>query len=215
VTQQTAIGGTPATAAVAATPGKWMVRGPDGQMYDIGSTVDYNATTTTKQGGINEDFYNKFKQGMLDYYQPQVAEQYNDAAKETTYRLARAGQTRSSTAADETAKLLKQKDIQTGVVRSNADKAAADLRTRVAAERAKAESQLYATENPDVASNTALASIRNISAETPDLTPLGEVFNIATIGGANAAKGYMSQRLGQQYVPGWSTSGRGQKTVTA
>ena len=71
---------------------------------------------------------------------------------------------------------------------------AGDLSSQVASERAKATSQLYATEDPEVSSQQALAAVRDISLKQPDLSPLSALFNVATIGGANIAKGYQSQQ---------------------
>jgi hypothetical protein len=174
---------------------EWAIRGPDGKLYRRGetipTTVEYD--TGVRTGGIGDEFYNKFKQGILDYYMPQVTDQYGDAKNELTYRLARAGTLRSSAATGEVADLAKQNTLNEAKVRSQADTAAADLKSRVASERAKAESQLYATENPEVAANQATAAIRNITAETPELSPLGQIFNIAAIGGANYLKGAMNQ----------------------
>ena len=92
-----------------------------------------------------------------------------------------------SSAANETfADLAKQKEDQETDVRKTADTATGALRTRIANEEAKAEAQLYATENPDVAANQALAAVKNISLDTPSISPLGDVFKTALIGGANA-----------------------------
>jgi hypothetical protein len=184
---------------------KWVIRGPNGQEYEIGQSVtgDESYDTGATTGGIGADFYDKYKQGVLDYYMPQVAEKYGDAKKELTYRLARAGTLRSSMAGEETADLAKQNDLNEGKIRSQADTAAADLKGRVASEKTKAEQQLYATENPDVAANQATAAISNITAEKPDTTPLGDIFSLATVGGANYLKGAQNQNLGKTYVPGW------------
>lgn len=168
--------------------------------------VSYDTGKTT--GGIGDPFYNKFKQGILDYYQPQVAEKYGEAKNETNFRLANAGTLNSTAAIMNLADLVKQNELRTAEVRSKADTAAADLKSRVAAERAKAENQLYATENPDVAANQALAGIRNITAEKPDNTPLGDIFNIAAIGGANYLKGGSDAYYRNKYVPGASAGGR-------
>jgi hypothetical protein len=172
----------------------WLIRAPDGTYYKAGQNIATSQDVETgSYEGFGDKFYNKFKQGILDYYMPQVSDQYSDAKKELTYRLARAGTLRSSAAAEEVADLAKQNTLNEGKIRSQADTAAADLRNRVASEKSKAESQLYATENPEVAANQATAAIRNITAEKPDLTPLGEIFTLASIGGANYLKGAMNQ----------------------
>lgn len=205
--QQAAIS---AQTAAATAPTGYLVKGPDGKTYKVGDTIKYqeNYDTGKKTGGIGSDFFNKFKQGILDYYMPDVKTKYGDARDELTYRLARAGTLRSSVAADETADLAKQNMERQAEVRSKADQAAADLKTRTAAEKAKAESQLYATENPDVAANQATAAIRNITAETPTLTPLGEIFDLASIGGAGYLKGAQNASLSKKYSPGTAAGGR-------
>src|SRR5262249_50281532 len=86
-----------AQAAADAQNTQWLVQGPDGKTYKVGSKIGYSESYDTgkKKGGIGNDFYNKFKQGMLDYYMPEVAKKYGDAKDELTYRLARAGTLRS------------------------------------------------------------------------------------------------------------------------
>ena len=106
---------------------------------------------------------------MVDFYDPQVMDQYGEAKDEATFRLARAGTLNSSAAADVTADLAKQNTLNRADVQAKADAGAADLRSRVASEQAKAESQLYATENPDVATNQALAAVKNIWLAEPEL----------------------------------------------
>jgi hypothetical protein len=188
--------------------GAWQIRGPDGRLYNVGENISYGTQVDTgkRAGGFGEDFYNKFRQGILDYYNPQVAQKFGEAKDETTYRLARAGTGRSSMAADEMAKLDEQNRINKANVQLQADTGAADLRTRVARERANAESQLYATENPDVAANQALAAVRNLSLDQPDVSPLGDIFKVALIGGANALSGYRNQSTLNK-IPGYNKSG--------
>jgi hypothetical protein len=171
-------------------------------------TVAEQYDTGERSGGFNDEFYNKFRQGITDYYMPQVAQKYGEAKDETTYGLARAGTLRSTAAIDEAAKLAEQNRPNRAEVLAQADTGAADIRTRVAAERAKAEQQLYATENPDVATNQALAAVNNIQLDKPDLSPLGEIFKIATIGGANALSGYRNQQF-QNRLPAEYRSGGG------
>lgn len=185
-------------------PASWAIRGPDGRIYRQGeaipTTVEYD--TGGRSGGFGDDFFNKFRQGIVDYYMPQVANQYKDAQDETTYGLARAGTLRSSTANKEVSKLAEQNALNRADVLTKADTGAADLRTRVASERAKAESQLYATEDPTTSVNQALSAVRNISLEQPNLSPLADVFKIAALGGANAMTGYKNQQL-LNTIPGY------------
>lgn len=174
----------------------WALKGPDGKIYNQGDQLNYDTTYDTGQtsGGFDDAFYNKYKQSVLDYYMPQVDKQYSDAKNELTYRLGRSGNIRSSAANTAVADLASQNDINQAGVRNQADTAEGDLRTQVSSERAKATSQLYATEDPEVAANQALASVRDISLSQPNLSPLSALFNVATVGGANVLKGYQGQQ---------------------
>jgi hypothetical protein len=177
---------------------KWMVKGPDGQLHEVGSDVTYGGQEATGQtsGGIGPDFYNKFSQGLLDYYMPQVSEKYGEASDETKFRHARAGTLESSSKIRNLADLAKQNTIQEGLVRSNVDTATGDLKNRVAKEETAATGQLYATENPEVAASQAEHALTNISAEAdnPAKTALGDIFNLATIGGTNYLQGVQNAK---------------------
>ena len=177
-------------------PGTYGIKGPDGKTYKPGDVLPFEETVDTGQvaGGFNDDFYNTFKQGMIDYYAPQVADKYGEAKDELTYRLARAGTGRSSAANSAVADLAKQNTLNAANVYSEADAGAADLRTRVANERTMAENQVYATEDPTIGVNQALAAVKNISLDQPKMTPLGEIFKVALVGGANAMTGYKNQK---------------------
>jgi hypothetical protein len=131
---------------------------------------------------------------VSDYLLPQVYEQYGDAKDKLTYDFARAGTSRSGAAAGEFADLEKQQVDQVADAYKTADTATGALRSRVADEQAKAQAQLYATENPEVAANQALAAVKNISLDTPAISPLGDVFKTALIGGANMLTGYKAQQ---------------------
>jgi len=179
----------------------WGLQDASGKIYNPGDPLSLTTQTPTGEhtGGFDDAFYNKYKQAVLDYYTPQVDKQYKDAKNELTYRLARSGNIRSSAANTETANLSQQNDLNLAGVRNQADTAAGDLRSQVATERAKATSQLYATEDPEVAANQALSAVSNISLQQPDLSPLTSLFNVATVGGANLLKGYQNQQYANTF----------------
>jgi hypothetical protein len=194
----------------------WALRGPDGQIHYQGDAFNVdNQVQTGASGGFDDAFYNKYKQAVLDYYMPQVDKQYKDAKNELTYRLARSGNLLSSAANTNTADLVNQNDINQSQVRNKADQAAGDLRTQVAGEEQKAVNQLYATEDPTLAADTATNAVRDISLSTPDLSPAGALFDVASIGGANILKGYQSQQLANAFKTALSSggSGRNQRNV--
>jgi len=143
--------------------------------------------------GIDQTFYDRYKQGVTDYYRPQLKRQYADANKELTYRLADAGTLRSSAANESTADLVRQNDMNIAAMNAKADSATADLRNRVAGQKDTAINQLYSTEDPNMATTTALNGIQNLQLSKPDLSPLGNLFNVATVGAANAMKAWQNQ----------------------
>ncbi len=189
-------GGLPASGSASGGSGgtEWALQDASGKIYYQGDPLTYQVDTGETTGGFDDAFYDKYKQSVLDYYMPQVDKQYSDAKKQATYGLARSGNLLSSAANDLTADLSQQNDVNVAGVRNQADTAAGDLRSQVNTEEQKAVSQLYATEDPEVAAQQSLASVRDISLSQPDMSPLSALFNVATIGGANIVKGYQGQQ---------------------
>jgi hypothetical protein len=188
-------------------PGTLMVKGPDGKLYNAGDTITPTTKTRTgHSGGFDATFFDKFKNAITGYYMPQVAQQFGDARDELTYRLARAGLGESSAGNTEYADLIRQNALNEAAVRDKASKATGDLKTSITNQRATAENQLSAAENPDPGANQALAAVRNISAAPTDLSPLASVFNLAEVGTAGALQQYQNQRYRAQ-VPGYNSPG--------
>ena len=138
----------------------------------------------------NPAFFDRYRQGITDYYKPQIDNQYSDAKKNLTFQLADAGTLRSSAAADATADLQKQNDNALLSMNSKADSALGDLRNQIQSNKDNAVNQLMTTEDPSVGINTALNNIQGINLQKPDLSPLGALFGQAAIGGANAIRAW-------------------------
>jgi hypothetical protein len=186
----------------AAAPDVWAIQGPDGTIYYQGQNIPTTSTVVT--GEAVDPFaalYDKYRKDILGYYMPEVKSQYSDANTELMYRLARAGTLASSAANREYADLSKQNVEQEANVKKGAEEQVGSLKKDVAAQEQNAINQLYATENPDVAVNQATAAIRNITADKPDLTPLADVFKVATVGGAASLGAAADQRRRAAYVP--------------
>ena len=201
--------------ASAASAGTWGLKDASGKIYKSGDPLNITSQYDTGQtsGGFDDAFYNKYKQAVLDYYQPQVDKQYSDAKKQAVYGLGRSGNLISSAANDLNADLATQNDVNVAGVRNQADTAAGDLRSQVNTEEQKAVSQLYATEDPEVAAQQSLASVRDISNTTPQMSPLSALFNVATIGGANVLKGYQGQQQLNSFNSPLPVASRSSKVV--
>jgi hypothetical protein len=135
-------------------------------------------------------FFDRYRNGITDYYRPQIDKQYADAKRNLTFQLADAGTLRSTAAADSTAELARQNDSNIVSMNAKADSAVGDLRNQIASNKDTAINQLYSTEDPSIAANTALNGIANVQLAKPDLSPLANLFSTAAIGGANAVKAW-------------------------
>jgi hypothetical protein len=183
------------------------VRGPDGKLYPVGSTI--TPTTQVKtghSGGFDKGFYDKFRQGLIDFYTPDVNDQYRESRDETGFRLARAGLSSSSMADTEYAKLVKQRGKATADIANKADIETGKVRGNVNDQRKAITSQLYATEDPGVAASQALDAANKISLDEGDRSPLGDLFKLATVGAAGFGQGYNNQRTMSQ-IPGYNPAG--------
>jgi len=180
----------PARAATAAHPssqGTTAIMGPDGKIYKAGKAFQYTTKKDTgkTRGGFTDEWFDDYNKSITDYYGADIADQYSNATDQSTYSLYRAGLGRSGAANTVTADLAKQNADNLAAIGVKADLAEAGKRADVADAKTKATNQLYATENPEVAVNQALAAVDNLSLAGPDLSPLAELFKMAAIGGSN------------------------------
>lgn len=146
-------------------------------------------------GTIGDDFYDQYRTSILDYYQPQLAQQYQDLQSQTLFDLGRRGVLASSDAADKQARNLQRNLDQEAVLYNNADQAAGQLRSDVSRSKASAINLLQSTEDPTVGADTALTEVNAVQTNRPQLSPLGDVFNVA----AQAYQTYRNARDNQRF----------------
>lgn len=140
--------------------------------------------------GFDDNYYRDYATAQNEYNMPQMDKQYLDAEKELTFRHARAGTLNSSMSATNIADLAKQNATNRAAVLAQGDRAAADLRSNVAANKAAITNQLYSTSDPDLASNAALTASKNLGADQPSLSPLSALFQLPIVGAGNYMQGY-------------------------
>jgi hypothetical protein len=131
---------------------------------------------------FGDPFYEKYRKAELDFTMPQLETQYDTAKSGLTYDLARAGTLRSSMAGYAQSELEKQNAVNEGSIRAKADTDTAELRKSIAAQQNQAYNQLYATEDPTVAANTAASSVANAQLTQPNTGALGDLFKPIAIG---------------------------------
>ena len=163
-----------------------------GSLSDLSSSQIYTGGDAAAgvQGGFQPDFYDKYNQSILDYYMPQEGKQYNDARTSLAASLARAGTLDSSLATEKIGDLANQDQINRAQIASGADSQTAALRTTVAGDEQSALNQLYSTEDPSVAANTAQNMVANASLTKPLLNPASALFAPITVGVGNALSGF-------------------------
>jgi hypothetical protein len=173
---------------------------PSGQLVNSSSSLSDLAATKVYQGGdpskttggFGPDFYDKYDQSILDYYLPQEGAQYNDARSNLTYSLARAGTLNSSIAGTDIGKLANEDTINRATIASQADSQTAALRNTIQQEQQSALDQLYSTEDPSLAANTAGNMVASAQLTKPLLNPAGALFAPITAGVGNALSGFVN-----------------------
>jgi hypothetical protein len=143
--------------------------------------------------GFDQPFYDKYRNAELANAEDQLGTQYDKQVLQTRYNLARAGLSRSSAANAAKADLSSQRDFQDIGFRTKADQDVAALRSGIQGQQQAAYNQLFATEDPGVAANTALSSIKSSAAAQPVLQPLGELFKPLVIGSISAGQNLLDQ----------------------
>jgi microcystin-dependent protein len=164
-------------------------------------------------GNANFDdaFYNKYRDANLDYSLPQLEDQYTKGKTGLNYDLARAGTLRSTMAGYAQGDLIKQKGVNEAAIRAKADTDTAALRQSIASQQNQAYNQLYATEDPTVAANTAATSVAGAQLSQPNLQPLNAVFTPVAIGLGTALSAPYGQYQANQMVSK-SPLGQGSQT---
>jgi hypothetical protein len=173
---------------------------PSGQMVSSANNLkDLSASKiyvggdpNKKEGGFQPEFYDKYRQSILDYYMPQEGEQYNTARSDLAASLARAGTLDSSFATQSIGKLSKQDAINRAQIASGADTQTGNLRTTISQNEQSALNQLYSTEDPSVAANTAGNMVAAANLTKPQLNPAGALFAPITAGVGNALTGFLN-----------------------
>jgi len=142
---------------------------------------------------FGDQFYNKYRDASLNYNLPQLSSQFADAKRTAEADLARAGLLRSGAAGFVQNKLTEQQGVNEAGLRAKADTDTAALRQSIAAQQQQAYNQLYATEDPTVAANTASSSAANAQLQQPSQVALGDMFKPIAIGLGSAIAPVLGQ----------------------
>jgi hypothetical protein len=130
-------------------------------------------------GQFNDNFYGQRRQGYLDYATPQLEDQYQQALKELTFALDRAGTSDSSIRAARMGELQKLYDTNTRAVSDTGLNYENDARNNVEQARSNLISQLNATADVSGTVNSANSRAAALSAQQ-GYSPLGQMFSAFT-----------------------------------
>jgi hypothetical protein len=159
---------------------------------------------------FNQPFYNKYTNAILNYQMPQLQDQYTQAKNKLTYDLARSGTLDSTAAGYAQGLLAKQNLNEQASITAGADQQTAALRNQILGEKQTAINQLYSTEDPSIAANTASSMVAQNQITQPNLNPLGAIFTPLAVGGAGALQSsinnYYTQKGMQAAPPDNSTA---------
>ena len=125
--------------------------------------------------GFNDDYYKKYETDYLGYYTPQLDEQYADARKKATLKLAGSGGLQTSAGASQLADLFKGYSDQKATLAGSAIDAVNDMRGKIDQNK----TDLYGLNRnaADPAQATAMATQRASGIQPPAFVPLGNVFS--------------------------------------
>jgi hypothetical protein len=127
---------------------------------------------------FSDGFFDKRRQAMVDYYSPQIDQQFNDSQKQLVYALARSGGSQSSAAAQQRADLERKATAARQNIVDQADASTQAARNQVEGARADLVALLNQTGNASTAMDQARSRVAALSepqtyGALPDLFSTG------------------------------------------
>jgi len=146
---------------------------------------------------FTDDYFSGLAKNYEEYYNPQLATQYDDALKQLTYQTARSGNAESTAANDVFAKLEKQKQDAATQIANDALAASGKARSDVAAQKSNLYSLNNAAADPTQAASQAGQAALQLN-QPVSYSPLGAIFaglinsggTAATVNNATQAPSY-------------------------
>ena len=134
-----------------------------------------SASIDKQFGQFDDSFFDSIRQSALDFFNPQVKDQFTNTREGLIKNLARQGNLNASTGARQLGDLQKAFGEQQGVIGNRALGFATDARADVERNRSDLMASLSATADPFAAANSAAARASTLSAPK-QFSPLGDLF---------------------------------------
>ena len=135
---------------------------------------------------FDEPFFDERRQAFIDYQQPRVEDQYNNALRQLTFALARSGLNNSSVASTRRANAREKYDFAQQDMRRRADASANDARTAIENARQELSTNNAALADPTAAANAAISRAESLNA-LPKYEPMLDLFGSLSEGLATQA----------------------------
>ena len=169
----------------------------------VPSKLYANVQQSYTPGQFTDEFFKQRQTAYMDYATPQLNQQYEDARRQLTFALDRAGMTDSSVRAQREAELQQLYDTNRRSVADQALNYSTTARNNVENARADLIATLNATGDAQGAVNSAMTRAKALSA--PDTyNPLAQLFTTFTAGLGNQAAIEKAAALSNTYNPGSS-----------
>jgi hypothetical protein len=166
---------------------------------------------------FDNDWFGAKKNDYLNYYAPQIDQQYGSAKQDTLFQLARQGLIDSSAGAKVYSDLARDYGNQQQSIQSGANSYEQQARSQVETQRNNLINQATATANPQAsasAANNAVGSLQMIQPQG-GYSPLAGLFNTFAGAAANGIQNYAYGNngglLGQVFKGG--SSGKSSRIV--
>lgn len=135
---------------------------------------------------FDEPFFDDRRQAFIDYQQPRVDDQYNNALRQLTFALARSGLNNSSVGSTRRANAREKFDFAQQDMRQRADASANDARTAIENARQELSANNAALADPTAAANAAISRAESLNA-LPKYEPMLDLFGSLSEGLATQA----------------------------
>lgn len=133
---------------------------------------------------FGKDYYSGIKSGVVDYYKPQLQQQYGDATRKKVLDLAQRGHGQGSSSANRgLGQLAERRTLALSDIYDQARQAVTDAKGRVATTKSSLYAQNQAAADPSQALTMATSQASGLAAPQ-SYSPMGQVFADLLNGGA-------------------------------
>ncbi len=166
-------------------------------IFEGGTYTPLNPTDATTPvqpvtyGGM-QPYLDQREQAQMDFYMPQLDQQFQDTTRDLTFALNDAGLLTSSVAGDRQADLTEGYALEEGKILADIASDIAGQTTMMNQQRSSIENSLRASGDQTAAIDQSLASMDSFAQDAPTLDPLAPLFTSILQGIGAGYQGYQT-----------------------